>query len=168
MCSIRLIPAVFLVMMGITSFGQQGTLNIRGIWKIESVQMVKPDGSISTTIPLQSQVIFAKSYYSFCWTSDTVTARSWTMSDSAKLARMNQTIVNTGTYHQKGSLLTTKASFGLNPMFTNGTATFSCSMSKDTLVLKGLSVFSAGQIAHPVYASGAHFVTRLVKTKQAD
>lgn len=133
-----------------------------------SVQMVKADGSVTTTIPRESQVMFTKTHYSFCWSSQDVSARSWAMTDSVKVARMNQAIVNTGTYTLEGSLLTTKAVFGLNPMFTNGIATFTCSVNADTLVLTGLSVLSADNIPNPVYASGAHFVTRLVKAGETE
>lgn len=164
----RLFLVIFLVTVSFTSFNQKNQLRINGVWKVLSVQMVKADGSVQTTFPQQSQVIFARTYYSFCWTSHDFTAISWAMADSVKLARMDKTIINTGTYDLKGTLLTTRANLALNPMFTNGTATFACSLAKDTLVLTGLTVVSANNIPNPVYAGGAHFVTRLVKLGEVE
>jgi hypothetical protein len=88
------------------------------------------------------------------------------VADSVKLNRFNQSIVNTGTFTLKDSILTTNATFALTPMFSNGgVAKFKCSFSGDTLVLKGLSVVSSENISHPAYANGLYFVTKLLRKK---
>ncbi len=140
-------------------------LSIDGAWKIVEVQTIKPNGIHTSVFPTESEAIFAENYYSFCWTSHTSGARNWQMPDSVKLARVNQSIVNTGTYQLKDSILITKASFAMNPMFVNGLAKFKCSFNGDTLILKGLSVFSSDTISHPIYASGSHIVSKLVKIR---
>jgi hypothetical protein len=144
-------------------FSSKNKISVTGVWKIVEVQTVKADGAVTATFPSESQVIFLKDYYSFCWTSHTSQSRSWQMPDSVKLARLNQTIINAGTYILDDATLTTKASFAMNPMFVGGDATFSCSFKGDTLILSGKSVFSSEHIANPVYAAGSHIVNKLVR-----
>jgi hypothetical protein len=150
------------IVMGFTS---KDKLSIVGAWKIVEVQTVKSNGTYTSVFPNESEAIFSGNYYSFGWTSHTSSARNWQMPDSVKLARMNQSIVNTGTYQLKDSILTTKASFAMNPMFVNGIAKFKCSFKGDTLILRGLSVFSADNISHPIYAGGSHVVNKLVEIR---
>ena len=145
------------------SFTQRRKLKIDGVWKIVEIQTVKPNGTFSAVFPSESQVMFTHNYYSFCWTSHTSSVRNWQMPDSVKLARMNQSIINTGSYELRDSVLTTKAVFAMNPMFVNGLATFNCSFNGDTLILTGVSVFSSDNIPNPLYASGSHIVNKLVK-----
>lgn len=141
---------------------------IVGVWKVVLVETVKPDGTITFITPVESNVIFTKNFYSFCWTSNSSTTRTWQIPDSLKLARSNQSVINSGTYNLKNSILTTKASFALNPMFVDGQATFRCTFSKDTLILSGINVLSSDGIQNPVYASGAHFVSKLIKVGSID
>jgi hypothetical protein len=150
----------------VMSFASKNKLSIAGAWKIVEVQTVKSNGTYTSIFPSESEAIFMGNYYSFCWTSHTSSARNWQMPDSVKLARMNQSIVNTGTYQLKDSILTTKASFAMNPMFVNGIAKFKCSFKGDTLILKGLSVFSSDTISHPIYANGSYIVSKLVKFRE--
>lgn len=138
---------------------------IEGAWKITEVQTVKKDGTTTSTSPAESFAYFNKGHYTFCWSSQQGTPRVWQQSDSVKLARMNQSIVNAGSYTLKGEMLETKALFALNPMFVNGTATFTCSFSGDTLILSGTSVLSADNSLNPVYAAGSHIVNKLVRIK---
>lgn len=145
-------------------FISDGKLDISGVWKVVEVQTVKSDNTISSVYPTESQVIFTQNNYSFCWTSHTSVPRTWLLSDSVKLARMNQSVINTGTFELKDSVLYTKAVFAMHPMFVNGEARFRCSYNGDTLMLTGLSVFSSEKIPHPVYAGGSHFVTKLLRT----
>jgi hypothetical protein len=57
----------------------------------------------------------------------------------------------------------------MSPMFSNGgIARFKCSFSGDTLVLRGLSVVSSENISHPAYASGSHFVSKLVRSQASE
>jgi hypothetical protein len=149
----------------VMSFTSKDKLSIVGAWKIVEVQTVKSNGTYTSVFPNESEAIFSGNYYSFCWTSHTSSARNWQMPDSVKLARMNQSIVNTGTYQVKDSILTTRASFAMNPLFVNGLAKFKCSFSRDTLILTGLSVSSSDNISHPVYAGGSHIVSKLVKMR---
>ena len=87
------------------------------------------------------------------------------MADSLKLDRYNQSIVNAGSFEIKDSILTTRATFAMNPMFVNGEAKFKISFNKDTLILKGLNVVSSENIQHPAYRNGLSFVTKLVRMK---
>lgn len=145
------------------SLGTKKKFSIEGAWKIVEVQVVKSDGRLTATFPKESEAIFFNDYYSFCWTSHNPTLRSWQMTDSVKLKRFDQSIINTGTFRFKDSILTTKATFALNPMFVNGLAQFKCSFVGDTLVLRGLSVLSSDNIPHPVYANGSYIVNKLLK-----
>jgi hypothetical protein len=146
------------------SFKSKSEIQIIGAWKILEVKTVKSDGTYSSVFPKESEVIFMGSYYSLCWTSHDVKLRSWQVADSVKLSRFNQSIINTGTFTLKDSILTTKTAFAMSPMFSDGgIAKFKCFFSGDTLVLKGLSVVSSENISHPAYANGLHFVSRLVK-----
>jgi hypothetical protein len=149
----------------ILSFKTRNELSVDGIWSIVEVQTVKPDGTFTSAYPKESVAIFTKNYYSFCWTGHTSPVHQWKIPDSVSLERLNQTIVNSGTYVIKDSILTTKALFALNPMFVNGIARFKCSFNKDTLVLTGLGVFSPDNIPNPLYANGLHIVNKLVKIK---
>lgn len=149
----------------VMSFTPKNKLSIDGVWKFVEVQTVKSKGTYTSVFPKESEAIFTENYYSFCWTSHTSSARNWQMPDSVKLSRVNQSIVNTGTYQLKDSTLTTKAAFAMNPMFVNGLAKFKCSFKGDTLILKGLSVSSSDNISHPIYASGSHIVSKLVKIR---
>lgn len=148
------------VMVGFVS---KTKLAVEGAWQVAEVITVKPDGTSSSTFPKESVIIFSKNYYSFCWTSHYANSRSWQMADSSKLNRFNQSIINTGTFELKDSILTTKAMFAMNPMFVDGLAKFKCYYSGDTLVLRGLSVYSSDKIAHPAYANGSYFVTKLLR-----
>jgi hypothetical protein len=149
---------IFSVSIFIMSFTNEKKISVDGIWKIAEVQTVKTDGTITSVFPKESQVIFLKT-----WTSHQAESKSWQMTDSEKVNRFNQSIVNTGTYKTDKSILTTKANFAMNPMFTNGTATFNCSLLKDTLILTGTSVNSVDGVKHPAYANGQYFVNKLVK-----
>jgi hypothetical protein len=135
----------------------------KGAWSIVEVLTVKPDGTQSSTFPTEGLAIFADNHYSFCWMNHSSTIRNWQLPDSIKLTRFNQSIINTGTFELRDSILTTKANMAMSVMFTNGVAKFRCSFSGDTLVLRGLSVVSSENIAHPAYANGAYFVSKLVK-----
>jgi hypothetical protein len=155
--------AIFIFLL--FNFTKSKKISIEGNWRIVEVKTIKPDGTYSKVFPKESQVIFLRKYYSFCWTTQVSKNRNWAMTDSLKLDRFNQSIVNTGTFELKDSILTTKAEFAMNPMFTNGIAKFKCSTKADTLILKGLNVISSDNIQHPVYKNGAYFVTKLVKIK---
>lgn len=123
---------VFMVLSGVMlawtvatiifGFTPKSSLSIDGVWSIVEVRTVKPNGTFNTTIPKESQAIFSKNYYSFCWTSHAFDARSWQLSDSIKVLRFNQSIINTGTFELQDSTLSTKATFAMHPMFTNGLA----------------------------------------------
>ncbi len=141
-------------------------LSIEGAWSIAEVQTVNAKGEVKSVFPKESEIIFTNNYYSFCWTSHQSTIRSWQMTDSMKLDRLNQTIVNTGTYQLKDSLLTTKALFAMNPMFVNGEAKFKCSFHADTLILTGLSVNSSDNVPNPLYANGSHIVNKLIRSNK--
>jgi hypothetical protein len=148
------------ILMGFTL---KKKLSIVGAWKIVEVLTVKPDGTKSSIFPTEGLAIFADRHYSFCWINHSSTIRSWQFPDSVKLTRFNQSIINTGTFEIKDSILTTKANMAMSVMFTSGVANFKCSLIGDTLVLRGLSVFSSENIAHPAYANGSHFVSKLIK-----
>ena len=149
----------------IFSFGTKEKLSIEGAYSIVEVQTVRSDGSLASVFPNESLASFSNKYYSFCWTSHISPVHTWQMADSIKLSRLNQSIINAGTFQFKDSILTTKATFALNPMFVNGEAKFKCSFLGDTLVLRGLSVFSSNKILHPVYANGSYIVSKLLKVR---
>jgi hypothetical protein len=148
------------------SFTSKKKLPIEGAWSVVEVLTVRPDGIRSSVFPTEGLAIFADKHYSFCWINHSSTLRSWQLPDSVKLTRFNQSIINTGTFEFKDSILTTKANMAMSIMFTKGVANFKCSFIGDTLVLRGLSVFSSENIAHPAYANGSHFVSKLVKIKE--
>ena len=87
------------------NFYYQKSPKIDGVWSIVEVKTVKPDGSSSRVFPKESQAIFAKKHYSFLWTTQVNKSRNWAMSDSLKLDRFNQSIVNSGTFEIKDSVL---------------------------------------------------------------
>jgi hypothetical protein len=149
----------------ISSFTSKNILSIDGAYSIVEVQTVKSDGSLTSVFPNESLAFFSNNYYSFCWTSNISAVHTWQMADSIKLSRFNQSIINSGTFDLKDSVLTTKATFALNPMFVNGLAKFKCSFVGDTLVLRGLSVFSSDNILHPVYTNGSYIVSKLLKVR---
>lgn len=150
----------------IMSFTPKNKLYIDGAWSFVEVRTVKPDGTSTSTFPKEGIAIFSGINYSFCWTQHDFKVRNWQVADSVKLNRFNQSIINTGTFTLKDSILTTKAAFAMNPMFSKGgVAKFKCSFSGDTLFLRGLSVVSSENIPHPAYASGSHFVSKLVKIR---
>jgi hypothetical protein len=159
------IITVLVVAALMLSFTSKKKLSVDGVWSIAEVQTVRPDGTFTTVIPNAGLAIFSRQHYSISWTSHVSAASSWQIPDSVKLARFNQSIINTGSFELKDSILTTKAAFAMNPMFVNGLAKFKCNFIGDTLVLRGLSVFSPDNIAHPVYANGSHIVTKLLKVK---
>ena len=154
-----------LAILSFLSFTFSKKISVDGAWTIVEVQTIKSDGSSSKVFPIESHAFFMNKNYSFCWTNQISKSRNWVMTDSLKLARFNQSIVNSGTYELKDSILTTKAKFAMNPMFTNGIAKFKCSTKGDTLILKGLNVISSDNKQHPAYKNGAYFVTKLVKIK---
>ncbi len=145
------------------NFMKYKKLSIEGSWIVAEVQTVKPDGTSTKVSPKESFAFFNDKNYSFCWTFQYTKERNWAMKDSLKLDRFNQSIVNSGTYELKDSILTTKALFAMNPMFVNGLAKFKCSMKGDTLILRGLSVASSDNILHPVYKNGSYIITKLVR-----
>jgi hypothetical protein len=149
----------------ITSFITKKKESITGVWKVCEVQTVKANGAYTSVFPIESQAMFFGTHYSFCWQGNTTNTRNWQLSDSTKLLRFNQSIINAGTFTYKNNILTTKASFAMNPMFVNGEAKFKCSFKGDTLILTGISVFSEDNIANPAYANGLHFVSKLVRVK---
>ena len=151
----------------ISSFTSKKGISIEGAWTFVEVKTVKPDGTTISTFPKQSLAIFSGRDYSFCWTSHDLKLRSWQVADSVKLNRFNQSIINTGTFTLKDSTLTTRAVFAMAPMFSDGgVAKFKCYFSGDTLILKGLSVVSSENIAHPAYANGSYFVSKLFINKK--
>jgi hypothetical protein len=148
----------------LSSYTSKKKLSIDGAWSFVEVKTVKPNGTTTSTFPKEGVAIFSGNNYSFCWTSHDFKLRSWALADSVKLNRFNQSIINTGTFTLKDSILTTNSSFALTPMFSNGgVAKFKCSFSGDTLILRGLSVVSSENISHPVYANGSYFVSKLLK-----
>lgn len=147
-----------------TSFIINNQPDINGIWRIVEVQTVRNGNIVTSVNPTESQAIFVQNKYSFCWTTHSTSLRSWNLADSVKLSRFNQSIVNTGSFVLKDSVLITKAIFALHPMFTNGEARFNCSFIGDTLILSGTSVISSDNVSNPVYANGSCFVTKLIKT----
>lgn len=157
------IISVLILTLILTSFTSKKKFSINGAWSIVEVQTIKSDGTKSTTFPTEGQAIFADKFYSFCWINHSSSLRSWQLPDDIKLTRFNQSIINTGTFDLKDSVLTTKANMAMSIMFTNGIAKYKCSFKGDTLVLRGLSVFSSENIAHPTYASGSYFVSKLIK-----
>jgi hypothetical protein len=146
-------------------FRSKKKLSIDGVWSFVEVQTVKPNGTYTSVFPKEGLAMFSKNYYSICWTSHASTTHNWLLADSTKLSRFNQSIINTGTFELQDSILTTKATFAMNPMFTNGLAKFKCSFSGDTLILTGLSVYSSDKVPHPIYAGGSHIVNKLLKIK---
>ncbi|MCP9768439.1 hypothetical protein EGI22_10985 [Lacihabitans sp. LS3-19] len=160
------IGLALLTSMIILSFVKKDKILIEGTWTIAEVKTIRADGSSFSTIPHQSHVIFSKDNYSFCWTSDTTKLKDWFLGDTEKLQRFNLSIINTGTFELKDSILTTKAIFAMHPMFVNGEAKFKCTFIGDTLVLTGLSVFSEDKLSHPVYANGSYFINKLLKVKK--
>lgn len=161
--TITLLAISALTVTMLLSFSKKNKIIIDGSWSIVEVQTVKSDGTLTTIFPRESKAIFSHNNYSFCWTSHNSTIRSWQIVDSVKLNRFNQSIINTGTFKLKDSILTTKATFAINPMFVNGQAKFKCSFNGDTLVLRGVSVFSSDHIPHPVYKNGSFIVSKLLK-----
>jgi hypothetical protein len=162
--TLGVIIAIVIITM-LFSFGTKEKLSIDGAYSIVEVQTVKPDGSLTSVFPKESLVSFSNNYYSFCWTSNISAVHTWQIADSIKLSRYNQSIINAGAFELKDSVLTTKATFALNPMFVNGVAKFKCSFNGDTLVLTGLSVFSSDNIPHPVYSNGSYIVSKLLKVR---
>jgi hypothetical protein len=81
------------------------------------------------------------------------------------VARFNSSLINAGTFKINGSTLETRADVALVPKFTDGSATFRYSFSRDTLVLTGMSVLSPDGVLHPVYAGGGHIVNKLVRAR---
>ncbi|MFN8288837.1 MAG: hypothetical protein U0U70_01145 [Chitinophagaceae bacterium] len=160
--TLLLIPTVAVFFSAFRPFP---ALKIEGAWKIVEVQTVRKDGSITSTLPTESFAYFNKGYYTFCWTSQQGAPRVWAQSDSVKLARANQSIVNAGSYTMNGETLQTKALFAMSPMFVNGTATFTCSFKNDILILSGSNVISSDNVPNPVYAAGSHIVNKLVRTQ---
>ncbi|MBI3137412.1 MAG: hypothetical protein HYZ15_02380 [Sphingobacteriales bacterium] len=161
-----IIPVVVLFSaLSLISFNRE-KITVDGAWTIVELQYVKPDGTATSTRPVESDVYFSGSHYSFCWTSQSTVTRDWVIADSIKLKRFNQSLVNTGIFELKDSILTTRAVFALQPMFVNGTAKFACSFRGDTLVLRGLSVISADGISLPAYTTGAHFVTKMIRSSR--
>ena len=139
--------------------------SLDGAWNVVEVQTIRADGQVTSVKPRESLVLFAHGHYSFCWTSRESSVHTWQIADSERVARFNQTLINAGTYTVSDSLLITHAQFALTPKFTNGTATFRCTLSGDSLTLTGLSVVSADGVLHPIYAGGAHIVNKLVKVQ---
>lgn len=147
----------------LSSFTSKNKLSIDGAWSFVEVKTVNRDGTTNSTFPKEGVAIFSGNHYSFCWTSHVSTLRNWALADSTKLNRFNQSIINTGTFTLTDTILTTKATFAMNPMFTDGLAKFKCSFSGDTLILRGLSVVSSENIPNPVYARGSYFVSKLLR-----
>lgn len=165
MKKISLACAAVLTAISISAFIPGKRIHIEGAWKIVEVQTVKKDGSITYSTPTESLAIFDDGYYSFCWTSQQGVPRTWQQSDSLKLARLGQSIINTGSYTLKEDLLTMKPRFAANPAFVNGTAVFNCSYHGDTLILTGSNLLSADNVQNPVYAAGSHVVNKLLPLK---
>ena len=166
--SLMLTSVIFTIIItsSLSSFTSKNKLSIDGVWSFVEVKTVKKDGTTSTTFPKEGVAIFSGNHYSFCWTSHDFKSRSWQVADSVKLNRFNQSIINTGTFELKDSTLTTKATFAMTPMFSNGgIAKFKCSFSGDTLILKGLSVVSSDNISHPAYSGGSYFVSKLLRVR---
>jgi hypothetical protein len=157
--------AIFITIM-VVGFTSKKSLSIEGAWTFVEVLTIKSDGTVMSVKPKVGQAIFTKQNYSFCWTSHQTANRSWQITDSEKIDRFNQSIINSGTFELKDSILSTKATFAMNPMFTNGIAKFKCSYAGDTLILRGLSVFSSDNNPHPVYANGSYIVSKLVRISQ--
>ncbi|MBS1735756.1 MAG: hypothetical protein JSS98_04035 [Bacteroidetes bacterium] len=158
-------PLILLIILFSTGFITHGKLKITGVWKIVEVQTVRNGNTVASIHPTESQAFFYRNYYSFCWTIHSTPLRSWNLPDTVKLSRFNQSIVNTGSFELKDSILITKAVFAMHPMFVNGEARFKCSFAGDTLILTGTSVMSSENIPNPVYADGSYFVTKLIKTE---
>lgn len=161
-----ILPSIsILILVTIFSFTSKKKLSVEGVWRFVEVKTVKPDGSSTSTFPKEGLTIFADNHYSINWTSHISENRSWQLADTTKLNRFNQSIINTGTFELKDSILTTKAVFAMNPMFSNGIATFKCSLVGDTLILRGLSVVSSDNVSHPTYARGSYFINKLLRVK---
>jgi hypothetical protein len=150
-----------------SSFTSKKQLSIDGAWSFVEVKTVKPNGTTTSVFPKEGVAIFSGSDYSFCWTSHDFISRSWALADSVKLNRFNQSIVNTGTFTLKDSILSTRAVFAMTPMFSNGgVAKFKYTFNGDTLILRGLSVVSSENVSHPAYWNGSYFISKLLRNKR--
>lgn len=146
-------------------FASKNKISIDGVWYFVEVQVVKSNGTYTSTYPKESLAIFFDNYYSFCWTSHVSTDHNWQLADSVKVNRFNQSIINTGSFELKDSILTTKAIFAMSPKFTSGLAKFKCYFVGDTLIIKGLRVVSSDNLSHPIYASGSYVINKLLKVR---
>lgn len=152
-----------LILLSTLAFRPGKNKSIDGAWYVVSTQLVKANGTGIITYPKESQVLFSKGFYSFCWGVLQTEASGWQTPDSIKISRFNNVLVNSGTYEMKGSLLTMHARFALVPMFVNGEAKYTYHFSGDTLVLRGLDVSSEAHVSHPVYAGGGYIITKLMR-----
>ena len=168
---ISLLLFVVALALGITvqnSIRAAGGPGLRGIWKVVELQQVKPDGTVRDVAVQESFVIFTDTHYSMSFATGTKATSpepKFSMTDSAKLNRYLDMVVNAGTYKVRGSTLTVHPTFAKVPDFVNGEGTFDLGQTNDSLTLKWRMTTSPDGTQQPYFAAGGHSVLRLKKVK---
>ena len=118
--------------------------SMAGVWEIVRIESEFAD-SVNTD-PQPNLMLFTDNHYSFVWSfgDSTMTGykERWVPTDSEKIQRYGEIIVNTGTYSVDGEKLTVYPIVAKNPEFIGGYMIFSINWVGDRLVLTPLDEYS--------------------------
>ena len=119
---------------------------LQGIWKLQTLTEVAPDGSEHSMKNVDSLLMFINGYHSMMLIhSDeprTPFVAQFTATDEEKVAAFNTSTANAGTYEvSDGKLLMTHPLAAKNPGFTGGHGEYDFRIEGDTLYLTMVGVY---------------------------
>ena len=145
------------------------TGGLMGVWVIHQIEYA--DGTINSD-PEPSQAIFTAENYSLLWIYPPTSLRSfeerWAPTDSEKIQRYGEIVVNSGTYEMTGdSLITLRPVVSRVPGFMGGgTLLYEYRVVGDTLKLTSLDEYSYDGIQAPWAASGSRVKLSLTRVEE--
>lgn len=124
---------------------------LQGVWHIESVQRVSPEGDRTPAPTYESLVIFTEGYYSFVNTYGENPRQPFADpsggTDEEKIAAFDTITVNTGTYEIDGSSLTTHPIAARFQSYAGGRGEYEWKVDGNTLWLDIKREFGADGVA---------------------
>lgn len=146
-----------------------GESGLAGVWRVEELQFISPADTSTNPSPLPSQAIFTASHYSLVWMPGTTGMRAfqqrWVPTDSEKIQRYGEIVVNSGVYTvDNDSLITLHPVVSRVPEFMDG-GRLLCGYHTvgDTLWLTSLDEYSFDGVLAPWAEAGNRVALKLVR-----
>ncbi|MCZ6751630.1 MAG: lipocalin-like domain-containing protein [Acidobacteria bacterium] len=143
-----------------------------GVWQIQLIENTTSSGSSTNSNPQPSLAIFTRSHYSLIWMPGATGMRAfkqrWLPTDEEMIQRYGEIVVNSGTYTQTESTITTRPVVSRFPEFMGGTLLYEYRVEGDTLWLTLLDEYSYDGIQNPWAAAGDRQTLTLTRVEDLE